>query len=72
MLGIGRFGGILGALAGGPLLSAGYSIGYILSLLALPACAAGAALLLQSWLGTQSLRAKIAILPNALDRPRSS
>jgi AAHS family 4-hydroxybenzoate transporter-like MFS transporter len=49
MLGIGRFGGIVGALSGGPLLNAGYSIGLILSLLALPACAAGAALLVQSW-----------------------
>jgi len=50
MLGIGRFGGIVGALSGGPLLNAGYSIGLILSLLAFPACIAGLALLVQSWL----------------------
>lgn len=49
MLGIGRFGGVVGALAGGPLLSAGYSIGYILGLLAGPSCFAGAALFIQSW-----------------------
>jgi MFS transporter, AAHS family, 4-hydroxybenzoate transporter len=51
MLGIGRFGGITGALAGGPLMDAGYSIGYILSLLTVPACAAGIALFVQSSLG---------------------
>ena len=50
MLGIGRFGGIVGALSGGPLLDAGLSIGLILSLLAIPACVAGAALLVQSWI----------------------
>lgn len=59
MLGIGRFGGIIGALAGGPLLNAGYSIGHILSLLALPACVAGAALLVQSWIGTPGMRTKV-------------
>lgn len=48
MLGIGRFGGVIGALAGGPLLSAGYSIGHILALLAIPACIAGASLFVQS------------------------
>jgi MFS transporter, AAHS family, 4-hydroxybenzoate transporter len=50
MLGIGRFGGVVGALAGGPLLSAGYSIGYILALLAVPSCIAGGALFVQSWI----------------------
>lgn len=52
MLGIGRFGGVAGALSGGPLLNAGYSIGYILALLAVPSCIAGAALFVQSWFGT--------------------
>jgi AAHS family 4-hydroxybenzoate transporter-like MFS transporter len=47
MLGIGRFGGVVGALAGGPLLSAGYSIGHILGLLAIPSCIAAAALFVQ-------------------------
>jgi AAHS family 4-hydroxybenzoate transporter-like MFS transporter len=63
MLGIGRFGGIVGALSGGPLLNAGYSIGLILSLLALPACIAGAALLLQSWIAAPPSAARLSAEP---------
>lgn len=47
MLGIGRFGGIVGALAGGPLLSAGYSMEHILALLAIPAFISTAALVVK-------------------------
>jgi AAHS family 4-hydroxybenzoate transporter-like MFS transporter len=48
MFGIGRFGGVIGAFIGGPLLSAGFSIGHILALLAIPSFVAGAALFVQS------------------------
>ncbi len=48
MLGVGRFGGVVGAFSGGPLLSAGYSIGHILALLAIPSSIAGIALFFQS------------------------
>jgi AAHS family 4-hydroxybenzoate transporter-like MFS transporter len=48
MLGVGRFGGVVGAFSGGPLLSAGYSIGHILALLAIPSSIAGIALFVQS------------------------
>jgi AAHS family 4-hydroxybenzoate transporter-like MFS transporter len=47
MLGIGRFGGIIGAAAGGPLLQAGYGIVSILEMLAVPALIAAIALLLK-------------------------
>jgi AAHS family 4-hydroxybenzoate transporter-like MFS transporter len=48
MLGIGRFGGVVGAFAGGPLLAAGLNIAHIMGLLAIPSCIAAAALLAQS------------------------
>lgn len=48
MLGVGRFGGVIGAFSGGPLLAAGYSIGHILALLAVPSAIAGIALFAQS------------------------
>jgi AAHS family 4-hydroxybenzoate transporter-like MFS transporter len=48
MLGIGRFGGVVGAFAGGPLLAAGLSIAQIMGLLAIPSCIAAVALLAQS------------------------
>jgi AAHS family 4-hydroxybenzoate transporter-like MFS transporter len=48
MLGIGRFGGVIGAFAGGPLLAAGLSIAQIMGLLAVPSCIAAVALLVQS------------------------
>lgn len=48
MLGVGRFGGVVGAFSGGPLLAAGYSIGHILALLAIPSAIAGIALIAQS------------------------
>lgn len=48
MLGVGRFGGVVGAFSGGPLLGAGYSIGHILALLAIPSAIAGIALLIQA------------------------
>jgi len=48
MLGIGRFGGVVGAFAGGPPLAAGLSIAQIMGLLAIPSCIAAAALLAQS------------------------
>jgi AAHS family 4-hydroxybenzoate transporter-like MFS transporter len=44
MLGIGRFGGILGAMGGGWLLAAGWDISRIFMTLAVPALAAGVAL----------------------------
>jgi AAHS family 4-hydroxybenzoate transporter-like MFS transporter len=44
MLGMGRFGGILGALGGGALLAAGYNMVAILSLMAIPSVIAGVAL----------------------------
>jgi AAHS family 4-hydroxybenzoate transporter-like MFS transporter len=44
MLGIGRFGGILGAMGGGWLLSAGWGISEIFIILAIPALIAGLAL----------------------------
>lgn len=48
MLGIGRFGGVIGAFAGGPLLAAGMSIEHIMGLLAIPSCIAAFALLVHS------------------------
>jgi len=47
MLGIGRFGGIVGALSGGTLLQAGLGIQSILELLAIPAVIAAMALLIK-------------------------
>jgi hypothetical protein len=40
-------------------LNAGYGIGSILSLLAFPACIAGASLLVQSWIGGPGMRGKV-------------
>lgn len=54
MLGIGRFGGIAGALAGGPLLSAGFGVGNILALLAIPSFISAAALLGKAYLEARS------------------
>jgi AAHS family 4-hydroxybenzoate transporter-like MFS transporter len=48
MLGIGRFGGVVGAFVGGPLLAAGFSIVHIMALLAIPSFIAGVALFVQS------------------------
>jgi AAHS family 4-hydroxybenzoate transporter-like MFS transporter len=48
MLGIGRFGGVMGAFVGGPLLAAGISIVHIMALLAIPSFIAGAALFVQA------------------------
>jgi AAHS family 4-hydroxybenzoate transporter-like MFS transporter len=56
MLGIGRFGGIAGALAGGPLLSAGFGVGNILALLAIPSFISAAALLGKAYLEARSSR----------------
>ncbi|MGI4859394.1 MAG: MFS transporter [Janthinobacterium lividum] len=46
MLGIGRLGGILGSIVGGTLLSMGFSFSTLLSVLALPAVIAAAAILM--------------------------
>lgn len=54
MLGIGRFGGIAGALAGGPMLSAGFGVGNILALLAIPSFISAAALLGKAYLEARS------------------
>ena len=48
MLGIGRFGGIVGALLGAQILGLGWSFGKIFGLLSLPAFVATAALLIAS------------------------
>jgi AAHS family 4-hydroxybenzoate transporter-like MFS transporter len=48
VLGIGRFGGVLGAFIGGPLMAAGVSVGHILALLAIPSFIAASALFVQS------------------------
>ncbi|CAG2142355.1 aromatic acid/H+ symport family MFS transporter [Cupriavidus numazuensis] len=49
MLGVGRFGGILGAMGGGTLLAAGYSMIYIFTLMAAPAFVAALALFAMAW-----------------------
>ncbi len=58
MLGIGRFGGIVGAIAGGPLLNAGYSVPFILGLLAIPAFLAAGSLLAKGALNRRSDRVR--------------
>jgi len=49
MLGIGRFGGILGGMMGGQLLAAGWGIGEIFRVLAIPALVSGLALIYKGW-----------------------
>ncbi|WP_042878553.1 MFS transporter [Cupriavidus necator] len=51
MLGIGRFGGILGAVAGGTLLQLGLGMSAILSILAVPALFAAVAVAYKGWAG---------------------
>jgi AAHS family 4-hydroxybenzoate transporter-like MFS transporter len=56
MLGIGRLGGVVGALAGGVLLQAGFNIVSIISGLAIAALIAGAALLYKDFASRTDLR----------------
>jgi AAHS family 4-hydroxybenzoate transporter-like MFS transporter len=63
MLGIGRFGGILGAVVGGWLLSAGWSISEIFMALALPSLFAGVAL---AWKGRRYGSAHLAELDGVI------
>ncbi|MEW9582455.1 MFS transporter [Paraburkholderia sp. DGU8] len=51
MLGIGRIGGIMGALAGGAMLEAGFGVASILQALSVPAFIAAGALLINNHLG---------------------
>jgi MFS transporter, AAHS family, 4-hydroxybenzoate transporter len=55
MLGIGRFGGILGAMGGGMLIAAGHSMDSILALMAVPALIAAAALFAMAWIANRSV-----------------
>jgi len=54
MLGMGRFGGILGAMGGGMLIAAGYSMINILTLMSVPAFIAAAALLAMATIARRS------------------
>ncbi|HUN90704.1 MAG TPA: aromatic acid/H+ symport family MFS transporter [Burkholderiaceae bacterium] len=64
MLGMGRFGSILGSAIGGALLGLGWGFGAIVSLLAVPATCAALAILL-----AQRGRASVVIEPSGVIRP---
>ncbi|MEM5454631.1 MFS transporter [Paraburkholderia phytofirmans] len=59
MLGIGRIGGIVGSMAGASFLQAGFGIGSILSMLAIPSFIAAAALLLKDCLARRQVRTDV-------------